>query len=103
MVHCFTVVTIDLEDFNRLGLREKTHPGILVIPSGGTRKEQLNWVMTGWASNGGTFANPSVAVSFTGEIEVAECTIAQSNQPAPCYWIGMPRSWHLARTSPVEY
>jgi hypothetical protein len=80
MVHCFTVVTIDLEDFNRLGLREKTHPGILVIPSGGTRKEQLNWVMTGWASNGGTFANPSVAVSFTGEIEVAECTIAQSNQ-----------------------
>jgi predicted nuclease of predicted toxin-antitoxin system len=78
-----TVVTMDIADFRRLALRERSHPGILTIPSGGSRAEQLDHVMTAitWASNGGVFANRLVDVSIMGEIQFEVVTSIQSNQP----------------------
>ena len=82
-----TVVTIDLDDFICFALREKTHPGILAIPSGGSREEQLNYVMTAVtlaSASGPTarlFTNQCVEVSPTGDVRFEELTIFDSNKP----------------------
>jgi predicted nuclease of predicted toxin-antitoxin system len=82
-----TVVTIDLDDFVFFALREKTHPGILAIPSGGSRKEQLNYVMTAVTlasasgSNARPFTNQCVEVSLTGDVRFEELTLLDSNRP----------------------
>jgi predicted nuclease of predicted toxin-antitoxin system len=39
------VATINRADFERLARRSETHPGIIVIPSGGTRSMQYDYVM----------------------------------------------------------
>jgi predicted nuclease of predicted toxin-antitoxin system len=38
------VTTINLADFEKLALKRKTHPGIIVIPSGGTREQQFTYI-----------------------------------------------------------
>ena len=38
------VITIDVADFEKLVSNEQQHPGILVIPSGGSRDEQYRYV-----------------------------------------------------------
>jgi predicted nuclease of predicted toxin-antitoxin system len=82
-----TVVTINLVDFRRFALRAETHPGILAIPSGGSRDEQMNYVMTAvkWAltnnGNASAFTNHCVEVSVTGDIQFEEISLTSSNQP----------------------
>src|SRR5262249_2292957 len=39
------VVTIDVADFEKLVGKKQEHPGILVIPSGGSRDEQYGYVV----------------------------------------------------------
>jgi predicted nuclease of predicted toxin-antitoxin system len=40
------LTTINLADFEKLALKRKTHPGIIAIPSGGTREHQFNYIVT---------------------------------------------------------
>jgi predicted nuclease of predicted toxin-antitoxin system len=72
-----TVVTCNGKDFAKLAAREPTHPGIISVPSGGHRAEQLSYVMgaIAWATLKGpvyTFANQYVEVGVTLEIVVEE-------------------------------
>jgi len=39
-----TLVTINENDFVKLALREQTHPGLIIIPSGGTRERQFEYI-----------------------------------------------------------
>lgn len=39
------VVTINDAHFRKLAARAEKHPGVIVIPSGGNRDEQFDWVM----------------------------------------------------------
>ena len=39
------VTTINFADFEKLALSRKTHPGIIIIPSGGTREEQFTYIV----------------------------------------------------------
>jgi predicted nuclease of predicted toxin-antitoxin system len=76
------VVTIDRDDFIRFALREKAHHGILAIPSGGGRDEQLNYILTAVlfaSASTCSFANHCADVSVTGDVTFTECTSLQSN------------------------
>jgi len=54
------VTTINLADFEKLALKRKTHPGIIAIPSGGTRERQFTYIMTA-ADYLRQFSNPMSA------------------------------------------
>lgn len=75
------IVTINKGHFMRLAKLSILHPGILVIPSGGTRDEQFDYVMTAvtWAADrnypGSAFANRYVEVSVALELTFEEMTI----------------------------
>ena len=40
------VTTINFADFEKLALKRKSHPGIILIPSGGTREQQFTYILT---------------------------------------------------------
>ncbi len=75
-----TIVTINKAHFVRLAKLSILHPGILAIPSGGTRNEQFEYILAAltWAANanypGSAFANRCVEVSVTFEITIDEMT-----------------------------
>lgn len=49
------LVTIDQSDFTKLAERHPSHPGVIVMPSGGGRDEQFDYTMAvcDWARNQG--------------------------------------------------
>ena len=42
-----TLVTVNEGHFRRLASRDENHPGILLVPDGGTRDRQFEYVMAG--------------------------------------------------------
>lgn len=77
-----TVVTINKAHFVRLAKLAVAHPGVLLIPSGGNRDEQFEYVMTPviWAANTNypvsAFANRCIEVSVTLDLMIEEVTMA---------------------------
>ena len=72
-----TIVTINGKDFRRLAQRTQRHPGIVVIPSGGTADAQLSFIMSAvtWVTSANTpagFSNRYLEVGESGEIILAE-------------------------------
>jgi hypothetical protein len=76
-----TVVTINKVHFMHLAKLSIAQPGILAIPSGGTRQEQFDYVMAAitWAAStnypGSAFANRCVEVSVALEITFEDVTM----------------------------
>ncbi len=76
-----TFVTINRGDFYRLASRDIGHPGLLIIPGGSRRDEQLDCVMTAvsWArganDNINPFANRMIEVTLTGDLTVEDLTL----------------------------
>ena len=72
-----TIVTINAKDFRKLAKDSKEHPGIVVIPSGGSPDAQLEFIMAAvrWvtSTNAPTgFSNRYLEVGAKGEIILAE-------------------------------
>jgi len=72
-----TIVTINGKDFRRLAQRTQQHPGIVVIPSGGTPDAQLSFIMSAvtWVTSTNSrtgFLNRYLEVGENGEIILAE-------------------------------
>jgi predicted nuclease of predicted toxin-antitoxin system len=72
-----TIVTINGKDFRRLAHRSQAHPGIVVIPSGGSPGAQFNFIMSAvrWvtsANSPGGFSNRYLEVDEYGEIVITE-------------------------------
>jgi predicted nuclease of predicted toxin-antitoxin system len=71
------IVTINGRDFRKLAQRTQQHPGIVVIPSGGTPDAQLSFIMSAvkWVMSTNSpigFSNRYLEVDETGEIILAE-------------------------------
>ena len=69
--------TINAKDFRKLAQRSQAHPGIVVIPSGGSPNAQFNFIMSAvrWVSSANStagFSNRYLEVGENGEIIVAE-------------------------------
>ena len=72
-----TIVTINGKDFRRLALRTEAHPGIVVIPSGGSPAAQFDFIMSAvrWVTSANTasgFTNRYLEIGEDGEIAIAE-------------------------------
>ena len=72
-----TIVTINGRDFRKLAQRAREHPGIVVIPSGGSPDAQFNFIMSAvkWVTSANSptgFSNRSLEVDEKGEIILAE-------------------------------
>jgi predicted nuclease of predicted toxin-antitoxin system len=72
-----TIVTINAKDFRKLARRSQAHPGIVVIPSGGSPDAQFNFIMSAvrWVSTANStagFSNRYLEVGENGEIIAAE-------------------------------
>lgn len=80
-VEARTFVTINQGDFCRLASNEIGHPGLIVVPGGAKRDEQLDCVLAAveWArtanDNLNPFANRLVEVSLIGEVAYEELTL----------------------------
>jgi predicted nuclease of predicted toxin-antitoxin system len=81
-----TVVTINGRDFRKLAKHSMDHPGVVVIPSGGSPDAQLEfimsavtWVTTSTNSPDG-FSNRYLEVGDKGEIILAEITWLQTDK-----------------------
>lgn len=79
-----TIVTINARDFRNLAERTQAHPGIIVIPSGGSPDSQLklilaavNWVTS--ANSPGGFSNRYLEVNEQSEIVLTELLCAGDN------------------------
>lgn len=77
-----TVVTTNGADFRKLAAAEALHPGLVVIPSGGRRDEQLEYVVSavewvGTANAGVGFMNRYVEVGCGCEIVSYETIYAE--------------------------
>jgi predicted nuclease of predicted toxin-antitoxin system len=77
MAETRTIVTINAKDFRKLAQRTQTHPGIVVILSGGSPDAQFNFLMSAvrWMSitnSAAGFSNRYLEVGENGEIVVAE-------------------------------
>jgi hypothetical protein len=76
-----TIVTMNKGDFTRLAKNSIFHPGLLIIPSGGSRIKQLEYVMTvvGWAMTlnypASAFANRCIEVSVTLDLSIEDMTL----------------------------
>ena len=80
-----TIVTINGRDFRKLANDGQKHPGIVVIPSGGSPDAQLEFIMSAvrWvtstnSSNG--FSNRYLEVGDNGEIILAEVTYQEEDR-----------------------
>jgi predicted nuclease of predicted toxin-antitoxin system len=74
-----TVVTINGRDFRKLAKTSQEHPGVVVIPSGGSPDAQLNFIMRAvtWVTSANTldgFSNRYLEIGDRGEIILAEVT-----------------------------
>ena len=74
-----TIVTINGRDFRKLAQDSQEHPGILVIPSGGSPDAQLEFIMSAvrWvtSTNSSTgFSNRYHEVDENGQIILTEFT-----------------------------
>jgi predicted nuclease of predicted toxin-antitoxin system len=78
-----TIVTINGRDFRRPARSSDQHPGIVVIPSGGSPEAQLDFIMsavrwvTASANSPGGFSNRYLEVGDSGEIALAEVIIRE--------------------------
>ena len=77
MAETRTIVTINAKDFRKLAQQSRAHPGIVVIPSGGSPDAQFNFIMSAvrWVSTANSttgFANRYLEVDENGEIVIAE-------------------------------
>jgi hypothetical protein len=77
-------VTINRLDFRRLAQLSILHPGVIIIPSGGGRNEQFDYIMTSvnWAVSlnypMSAFANRYVEVSVTFDLVIEDLTMLGS-------------------------
>ena len=72
-----TIVTINGKDFRKLARDSLDHPGILVIPSGGSPDAQLQFIMSAvrWVNSANSptgFSNRYLEVGESWEIVLAE-------------------------------
>jgi predicted nuclease of predicted toxin-antitoxin system len=80
-----TIVTINGKDFRKLAKDSQEHPGIVVIPSGGSPDAQLEfiisavrWVTSTNSSDG--FSNRYLEIGDNGEIILAEVTYREEDE-----------------------
>jgi len=71
------IVTINGRDFRKLAQRTQRHPGIVVIPSGGTPDAQLGFIMSAvnWVTSTNSpigFSNRYLEVGEKRDIVLAE-------------------------------
>jgi predicted nuclease of predicted toxin-antitoxin system len=72
-----TIVTVNAKDFRKLAQDSQDHPGIVVIPSGGSPDAQLNFIMAAvrWVTSANAptgFSNRYLEVGDRGEVILAE-------------------------------
>jgi predicted nuclease of predicted toxin-antitoxin system len=72
-----TIVTINGRDFRKLAKDSEAHPGIVVIPSGGSPDAQLTFIMSAitWVASTNSpdgFANRYLEIGENAEIVLAE-------------------------------
>jgi predicted nuclease of predicted toxin-antitoxin system len=72
-----TIVTINGKDFRKLAKTSQDHPGVIVIPSGGSPNVQINFIMTAvtWVTSANApdgFSNRYLEIGDHGEIILAE-------------------------------
>jgi len=72
-----TIVTINGKDFRKLAKNSQEHPGIVVIPSGGSPDAQLESIMSAitWMTSTNSsdgFSNRYLEIGDKGEIILAE-------------------------------
>lgn len=76
-----TIVTINGRDFLKLARQSEAHPGIIVIPSGGSADAQLKFILSAvdWVTKAANsplgFSNRYLEVGTTGDIRVAVVTL----------------------------
>ena len=80
-----TIVTINGKDFRKLAKDSEEHPGIVVIPSGGSPDVQLEFIMSAvtWVTStnsSGGFSNRYLEIGNKGEIILAEVTYREENK-----------------------
>jgi predicted nuclease of predicted toxin-antitoxin system len=74
-----TVVTINGRDFRKLAKNSQEHPGVIVIPSGGSPDAQLSFIMAAvtWVTSANApdgFSNRYLEIGDRGDIIFAEVT-----------------------------
>jgi len=80
-----TIVTINGRDFRKLAKQSREHPGVVVIPSGGSRDAQLEFVMSAvtWVTSTNSpdgFSNRYLEIGDEGEIILAEVTYREEDR-----------------------
>jgi predicted nuclease of predicted toxin-antitoxin system len=80
-----TIVTINGKDFRKLAKDSQAHPGIVVIPSGGSPDAQLEFIISAvtWVTSTNSpdgFSNRYLEVGDEGEIILAEVTYREENK-----------------------
>lgn len=80
-----TIVTINGKDFRKLAKDSQEHPGIVVIPSGGSPDAQLEFIMSAvtWVTSTNSpdgFSNRYLEIGDRGEIIFAEVTYREENK-----------------------
>jgi predicted nuclease of predicted toxin-antitoxin system len=74
-----TVVTINGRDFRRLARNSEDHPGVIVVPSGGSPEAQFKFIMAAvmWVTSANApegFSNRYLEIGERGDIILAEVT-----------------------------
>lgn len=80
-----TIVTINGRDFRKLAKRSQDHPGVVVVPSGGSPEAQLSFIMSAvtWVTSTNSqdgFSNRYLEIGNKGEIVLAEITFRESGR-----------------------
>jgi predicted nuclease of predicted toxin-antitoxin system len=80
-----TIVTINGKDFRKLASDSPEHPGILVIPSGGSPDAQLKFIMAAvtWVTSTNSptgFSNRYLEIGDDGEIVLAEVVYREGDR-----------------------
>jgi predicted nuclease of predicted toxin-antitoxin system len=80
-----TIVTINGKDFRKLAKDGQGHPGIVVVPSGGSPGAQLEFIMSAvtWVTSTNSpdgFSNRYLEIGDKGEITLAEVTYRGENK-----------------------
>jgi predicted nuclease of predicted toxin-antitoxin system len=80
-----TIVTINGRDFRRLARNSDQHPGIVVIPSGGSPDAQIDFIMSAvqWVTTSANspdgFSNRYLEVGDNCEVILAEIVIREED------------------------
>jgi predicted nuclease of predicted toxin-antitoxin system len=80
-----TIVTINGRDFRKLARNSQDHPGVVVIPSGGSPDAQLDFIMSAvtWVTSTNRrdgFSNRYLEIGDRGEIILAEITFREADK-----------------------